>query len=402
MSQIRDPDAMLYLEQLQGDAALSVGVRYGQESTFEELLEDAQRAVAAGMAGPGDDPVAAATRLYERQQSIDRTWWTRLEPASSVFYLDRAEQKVFEGFSALGVELPAIMPPVGTLPTFQFNALALPVTGKKEKYAIVFETGVFALTSALSRISSGIYMGRGGVGIGGQFLDLMFNQIVLGTSAYLHPDTLAVERDSWARGEIKLRPVFEAFWLAHEYAHVIKGHYEAVLRDPSLSRPELEKEADRLAFAATVRAFGDPVQALLGVGSLLHASRLVEQGYELIGEQTPPPHGGASHPTAVDRLESLFTVATYEMSPAQFQEAAYWLGVHGEKLGQYWAPFESALPVAREQFPRGWLPSDPLEERDALARFVKLIAQHIAIDQRPADKSKLRTWLGKTRLGGRS
>jgi|GEM_PF-5002688 hypothetical protein len=377
MTPKRDPDAMRYLERLQREASLSFDVPYGKESTFEELLDSAQRAAEIGLATEGDDPVASATRLYQEFQSIDRTWWTALEPSSHVFYLDRAERTLFKGLAELDVGLPATLPPVGTLPTFQVNAQALPVPGARGEYAIAFETGFFSFTSALSRITSGILLGRGGVGIGGQFIDLMFNQVVLGTSAHLHPDTLAIDHDTWMRGEANLRPVFEAFWLAHEYAHVIKGHYEAILAGTSVPRAKLEKKADRLAFRATVRAFADPVQVLIAVGALLQAFRLFERGYELIGDVIPPPEGAASHPAAADRLESLFESATLEMSPAQFEEAVHWLGMHGKQMGQWWQPFESALPVARQQFPRGWLPRDPLEQRAALGRFVTLIGRHM-------------------------
>jgi hypothetical protein len=206
----------------------------------------------------------------------------------------------------------------------------------------------------------------------------MFCQIVLGTSAHLHPDTLAVEPNTYMLGEVGLRPVFEAFWLAHEYAHVAKGHYEAIFRDPTASRPEFEKEADIIALRAMLHAFDNPVVALIAVGAFLSIFQLFERGYELIGEVVPPPHGGITHPAASDRLRSLLFVASGELPAAQYMEAAHWLDIYGQTLRKYWAPLESALPVARESFAAGWVPRDPREERDALKRWVTLVAKHIS------------------------
>ncbi|HEX4253521.1 MAG TPA: hypothetical protein VH089_00460, partial [Streptosporangiaceae bacterium] len=306
-----------------------------------------------------------------------RTWWTPIELSSHVFYLDRAEKRVFEGFRQLGLPLPATLPPIGTLPTFQVNAQAIPVPGSAGKYAIAFETGFLALTSALARITAGVLAGRGGVAVGGQFLDLMFGQVVLGTSAHLHPDTFAVDQGSYELGEVGLRPVFEAFWMAHEYAHVARGHYETIFKDPSVPLPELETEADVLALRVTLRAFDNPVRTLVAIGALLQVLQLFERGYELIGEVVAAPQDGATHPTASDRFQSLLVAAASETTPTRHAEVVHWLGVHADTLRRYWAPLESALPVARDSFPAGWVPRDPREERDALKRWVTLVGKHI-------------------------
>jgi hypothetical protein len=387
---------------LQRDASVAFGVPYGKEPTYEDLLDAARTSAGLGLAKDGDeDPIASATRLFEQYKKIDRTWWSPLELSSHIFYFDRAEKKVFEGLAALNIEVPATLPPVGSLPTFQVNAQALHVPRAIGKYVIVFETGFLSFTSALSRISSGVLLGRGGVGIGGQFIDLMFNQIVLGTSAHLHPETLAIDRDTWMRGEVTLRPIFEAFLMAHEYAHVVLGHYAAVQDASTHSRAELETQADRLAFRIIVGAYRDPVQVLIAVGALLHAHRLFERGYELMGEDELGAMSGASHPGAVDRSQNLLNSARREMSPAELNEAIYWLGVHAEMMKQWWAPLESALPTAREQFPKGWVPNDPSEERDALGRFVRLVGSHVQVEREGLPGSKRRTGLQRWRRGMR-
>jgi hypothetical protein len=372
----RHPAAVPYLEQLQRDAALNFAPDWGGALSDEELLEAIEQAIRRGDYPPGTDPEVALDRMRRNQVPASERW-SALEPPAHRFFLDRAEQAVVRGLEARGAPVPSAAPAFGTLPTHDINARVLPVPGS-DTFVVVYDSGLLELTSAWTAILGSCLRTDRSQALAIAFIDLVFCQVVLGTSAFLYNRIdWGVNRDNTARADAVLRPVMEAFLLAHEYGHVILGHPPNALDFPLEVRHARELEADAYGFGIMLAAFDSPVAVYVAVSSMLGAYALLDRGYNLVEHDSSPSRPTATHPSAIDRRMALAKVAHGALSAADMTEAARWADhVDGETL-RLWLPLEQGLWRVRDALPEeslpGW-PPNPLEKREALERFVGVIA----------------------------
>jgi hypothetical protein len=264
------------------------------------------------------------------------------------------------------------------LPTHDINARVLPVPGS-DTFVVAFDSGLLELTSAWTAILGSCLRTDRSQALAIAFIDLVFCQVVLGTSAFLYNRVeWDVNRDNTHAADTVLRPVMEAFLLAHEYGHVLLGHPPNALDFPLEVRHAREFDADAYGFGITLAAFDDPVAVYVAVSSMLGVYALLDRGYNLVEHDSRPSRPTATHPAATDRRVALAKVAHGALSAGEMAEAARWADhVDGETL-RLWMPLEQGLWRVRDELPQeslpGW-PPHPLEKRAALQRFVEVVAR---------------------------
>lgn len=359
----RSDDSLLWLAARQRATAAIFAPDFGAFVDLGELVSEAQL---LGYYGQNIDPEAAQERIERLLYVAFPECWSTAEPKAHRYFLNRAEQTVLAGLKQLDSLPPDKTPAIGTLPTFNENAQAFKIPRSADS-AILFESGIFDLTSRWSTVVAASLSGDRSEASTILFLDLMFSSLILGTASF-GDERILVDPTIRARGFATIQPAMEAFLMAHEYAHVLRRH------SADIDRHRLSQElvADEDAFLVLASAFNNASGAYLCIQSLLCVWQLLERGRELM-QETPADEAVDTHPPVVERRRALAACAASVMPPQQFAEASSQvLRVEDETL-RLWLPLEAALPRARSEFPRAWLPNDAADKRKALARFLTLL-----------------------------
>jgi hypothetical protein len=366
----RDPASMNYLESLQHGMISALAPDFGQADEAS-LLDAAQQVINMGLARPGDTPRSVLSQL-QRQESgfAEPERWSRYEPPYHRMFLYLAEKYVISGLGAGHEELPAKMPAIGTLPTHQLNAESKAVPDSNT-YVVAFETGIFDFTSAWAKIVGACLLSHRSDSLTILFIDLVFSQVIIGSAVYAENNLVALNPEVWKYSHSAIKPVFEAFLLAHEYGHVKLGHQQDRLETSAVANHERELAADAYGFRLMLRAFKDPAEVYCAVSSLLCGMMLFERGYELLEHE---PWTSETHPPAAVRRTRLFQAALELMPRSELDEAISWTKKVEDETFRLWLPLEKPLLKAREVWPKSWIPDNPEHKRAAIGQFLGLIA----------------------------
>lgn len=369
MAHKRDIEGVAFLERLQRDAGIAFATG-DPAKTDEDYLDLARHLIRSGAREA--DEAAFAARLRRDNEVPEPARWSALERPDHRLRLWRAELAVERGMEALAVVLPSPLPAVGTLPTWQLNALALAAPSPCG-YVIALESGLFSFTAGWSAIHAACVLGVENGWLLDRFIDICFCQIILGTAAYrdLRPMGHPAVEDLGER----VAPVFEAFMLGHEYAHVALGHRPVDLDAPGV-RPDLqaftqdeELAADALSLRAIVKAFPDPLHGYVTVGGLLAALQLMERGYALLAGDPSLVPPGSTHPPALLRRRAVLELAPELLGGDALVAAIATLRIIEEQTSGMWMPLEKGFWRGRDGMPRGWAPATPEEKSAALMAF---------------------------------
>jgi hypothetical protein len=367
----RNREELDFLESLQKEAALGYCVDISPK-TEKDYRELAEHLITSGAYPPETDPESLARSLRKSDEVPDPSRWSAHERPDHRRRLWHAEQAVIRGVEVLQRTLPSPLPAIGTLPTRRLNAGAIPVPSTKG-YIIAIDSGYFSFTAGWSEVLAACLTGVSDGGILDRFVDLCFCEVILGTAAYLdsRPATNPVLREVGSR----LDPVFEAFLLGHEYAHVMLGHQPVDMnvaagsyQDHGFLRQE-ELDADALGFKIALGAFPDPVQTYVSVAGYLCAWHLIERGWGLLKGETSARPPGDSHPPAIERRASLFQVASESMSREALTQAMSMLRAIEDKTIEMWKPLERGFLNGNEGRPKDWAPTTAMEKSAALLSF---------------------------------
>jgi hypothetical protein len=287
--------------------------------------------------------------------------------------LDLAERYVISGLGAGREELPAKMPAIGTLPTHQLNAESIPVPDS-DAYVVAFETGIFDFSSAWAKITGACLLSHRSEPLSILFIDLVFSQVVIGSAVYAENNLVGLDPKVWKRSHSTIKPVFDAFLLAHEYGHVKLGHQQDRLATEAAINHEHELAADAYGFRLMLRAFNDPALVYCAVSSLLCGMQLFEHGYELLEHE---PWTSKTHPPAAVRRARLLQAALELMPGPELEKAISWIKMVEDETLRLWLPLEKPLLKAREIWPKSWIPDNPEHKRAAIGRFLGLIADSL-------------------------
>ena len=324
----RSRSALDWLAARQRDASLNFAQGFGIADIDAAMAE----AMKYGLYPAGTDPAVVRDRLISQMQIEYPEYWSESEPLAHRYYLNRAEQQVLAGLAQLGRTAPDQVPAIGTLPTFRANALAILIPGTDES-VIAFETGMFDLTSKWAITVAASLSGYHSEALTGLFIDLMFCQVGIGSTAYL--DRWAVPPVIWQRGAETVQPAMETFVMGHEYAHVISAHGVGEDRH----RHDLELQADSHAYEAAAAAFDNPRGAYMCSAAMLSAWHLIERGNSLVAHEAGVRPHSASHPPVQDRL-----AGPSGHRPGQHELVALRRGerVHGRVRGRHGPPLAAA------------------------------------------------------------
>lgn len=359
----RDPAGLAYLESLQKENgfAFSVDLSPKGEDAYREL---ASGLMALGASPPDMDLERFARALQQSHEVPDPARWSAQERPDYRLRLWRAERAVVRGMEALGKALPSPLPALGTLSTWQLNAKAFPVPSTNG-YIIAFDSGLFSFTAGWAGVLAGCLSPVEDGGLLDRFVDLCFCQVLLGTAAFL--DQRPVMNPALTALGERFAPVFEAFLLGHEYAHVVLGHQPVDLNLPEGSHaeqgfnPTEELDADALGFKVVLHAFPDPVLVYSSVAGFFCALHLMERGYELRGMPADD-----SHPQARERRAALLKLASELLSREALAQALPIVDRIEECTLRMWLPLERGF---RQGPPAGWAPRTPGEKSAALFAF---------------------------------
>lgn len=367
----RDSASMRYLESLQHEAMINFAPGFGQVDE-DSLLDAARQAIDLGLGRPGDTPGTLYERLRAQEAiSAEPGRWSKYEPPAHRTFLSLAEQNVIRGFGGCGLALPPAVPAMGTLPTSQLNAQAIPVPDS-EAYVIAFESGLFDFTSAWAKIASACLLSDRSEPLSILFIDLVFSQVVIGSATFAENNLIALDPGVWQRGHHMLKPVYEAFLLAHEYGHVMLGHRMGRSGEDPEASYERELAADAYGFRLMLAAFENPIRVYDAVASLLCGMQLFEHGYDLLEHEQQT---SATHPRVSVRRAQLYRLAQEWLPGPVLAEAGHWVAVIENETIRLWEPLEWPLGQARQYWPQSWVPGSPEAKRAALRQFLRLVAE---------------------------
>lgn len=233
------------------------------------------------------DERAAAMERYYSESDGDR--WSRYERPDRRRHLGELVVRVEQGAAKCGYEI-ARRPVVGTLPTYDVNAQAIPGP-PGEGHIVVFDSGMFSYSTLLGKtVAQAIDAKQSADGGSLQFdpgrlyrqpgydwallrqwADLLFSQAVLGTCVYAEPVQVAGEHAPFAD---QLKEAIDTFTLAHEYGHVILRHTDLLESGRSLEPTEAHAQefaADEVAFEICT-AWGGSLWACLGASVFFYGS----------------------------------------------------------------------------------------------------------------------------------
>jgi hypothetical protein len=275
-------------------------------STLEELRNAMVRAVT----DPGFEAAVErrVAQLAAHWGASDGDLWSQHERPDRRRTLSDLVVRIEAAALALGLALPR-RPVVGTLPTRDLNAQALPGP-PGEGHIIVFESGIFSYTSLLAKIAAwALNITFDGDSLHvlqppeipahvathpqilQMFADLAFSQAILGTSIYAVQFEVPPAHDRIAA---HLSGCVNTFILAHEYAHVILGH--TGVHAVGSAKHEQEYEADAMAFDITAEAWRQPwahaaaTLFLSGAAAIARANAVFITGTaEVPPSETHPP-----------------------------------------------------------------------------------------------------------------
>jgi hypothetical protein len=115
---------------------------------------------------------------------------------------------------------------------------------------------------------------------------LIFSQVVLGTAEFAYNTEIELDPAVWKRSQQQIRPIFDAFLVAHEYGHIMLGHYKGRPVAGRAASYERELAADAYAFRLMLAAFkGEPMHVYVRASSLLLGMTLIERGYGLFRQE---------------------------------------------------------------------------------------------------------------------
>ncbi|HSH81037.1 MAG TPA: hypothetical protein VLA19_21095 [Herpetosiphonaceae bacterium] len=367
----RDPAGLAYLERRQQDDAFTYLVDISPKGD-DAYLDLARALMRAGAYPPGTDEASVARTLRQSHEVPDPSRWSAYERPDHRLRLWRAEQTVARGLASLGQVLPAPLPALGTLSTWQLNARAIPVPSTGG-YVIAFDSGLFSFTAGWAKVLAACLTHVQNGGLLDRFVDLCFCQIILGTAAYL--DWRPMANPQLEVLSERFDPGFEAFLLGHEYAHVALGHQPVDLSVASGAEPaqgfrrDEELDADALGFEVVLKAFPDPVHTYVSVAGYFCALQLMERGYGLLQGDARAIPPGDSHPPVAERRASLFNRANALLSAEALAQAIAQVRLLEDRTLQLWLPLEPCFWHGSEGMPEGWQPRSPQEKSAALLAF---------------------------------
>lgn len=339
----RSPSAVALLEQLQSHA----GHRSGDERTPEDdpriLREIARKALLqerldaitdasleqiadASVAIVGEpsfeaDVEARAQEMERHYAQPDGDLWSRHERPDRRLRLAELVMRVERGAGTAGYRIPR-RPVVGTLPTYELNAKAIPGPSG-EGHLVVFDSGMFRYSATLGWIAAqalnatedekAYELDPGAIhrvpgcflALARQWADLLFCQAVLETCVYTEIVRVAPQHAAFAE---RLTQAVDTFALAHEYGHVILGHVDipGVGRalDPQAAHAQ-EFAADAVGLEICTAAWGDPWWACLGACAFFFGGEAVELATNSFRTGTPQGGASPSHPSSAARRRAI-------------------------------------------------------------------------------------------------
>lgn len=321
-----------------------------------------------------------AVAMEQYYSESDGDLWSRYERPDRRRRLGELVVRVEQGAAKCGYKIPC-RPVVGTLPTYDVNARAIPGPSG-EGHIVVFDSGMFGYSTLLGKtagqaIDAKLSADGGSLLIDAerlyrqhgydwallrQWADLLFSQAVLGTCVYCEMVQVAPEHAPFAE---QLKEAIDTFTLAHEYGHVILGHTDLYGSGRSLEPKDAHAQefaADRVAFEICT-AWGGSLWSCLG-GSVFFYGR---EGGELAanvfltGESRGEP--SPTHPSSAARRRAIVQLSeAADSKSVRISHDIY------EALGKMTAYLLPAFAQAHRQgFPEAGY--RPAHEYDKMAVF---------------------------------
>ncbi|HXH37719.1 MAG TPA: hypothetical protein VNN08_03750 [Thermoanaerobaculia bacterium] len=351
---------------------------------------EAMTQATSGVVGEPSFQAAVEQRAGQIEGSFqveDGDIWPRYERPDRRKRLSELVVRVEEAAGKRGLRIPR-RPAVGTLPTYDINAQAIPGP-PGEGHIIVFESGIFSFSGSLGKLAAqAIDAKLSGSGssllfhatpppiidhIGRhsqillQFYDFLFSQAVLGTSVYIDIVPLPPQNAPVAN---QLIDSIDTFVLAHEYGHVILGH--TGVHGSGKSGHEQELEADALGLDLCTAAWNGELWAYSGASVFLSGLDVVDRAAATFLTGSPEPKPSASHPAAAERRAALSAVLRRAADPnvcegaMRMADAIDWALHQMTELAR--PGFEKAY---RKGYPHaGFRPRDEYEKRASLYAFM--------------------------------
>jgi hypothetical protein len=259
---------------------------------------------------------ASELERYCSQSDGDR--WSRYERPDRRRRLGELVVRVEQGAAKCGHKIPR-RPVVGTLPTYDVNARALPGP-PGEGHLVVFDSGIFNYSTLLGKAAAQAIDAKPGEDGGSlmfdpnriyrepdyclalerQWADLLFSQAVLGTCSYAEVARVSQEHAPFAD---QFKEAIDTFILAHEYGHVILGHTDLYGTgqpvEPEIAHAQ-EFAADGVGFEICA-AWGGSLWACLGASVFFFGSEAGDLAANvfLTGDSRGKP--SPTHPSPTSR-----------------------------------------------------------------------------------------------------
>ena len=325
---------------------------------------------------------ARVANIAQYISESDGDQWSRYERPDRRRRLSELVVRVEKGASECEFEIPR-RPVVGTLPTYDVNAQAIPGP-PEEGHLIMFDSGVFSYSLLLARVAGQaidakpsadgkslkwdpgrLYQQPGyDYALLRQWTDLLFSQAILRSSVYCELIGVSAEHLPFAD---QLREAIDTFTLAHEYGHVIEKHTDLCGSRRTIRQEEAHAQefaADRVAFEICT-AWGGSLWACLGATVFFYGREGTELASNafLNGEARGKP--SPTHPSPAARREAIIGLSAANPQALQMSRAIY------EALGKMTGFILPAFVRAhRDGYPEtGYRPASEYEKMAALESF---------------------------------
>jgi hypothetical protein len=378
-TRMRSPTAVRKLEELQLQSGYDVDfpnkipdmAALEVASDFLDQMGERSRSgmLQAQVQFVGDPRYQAAVKkrietLTRELEVGDGDEWSKHERLDHRRRMVELVQRVESAIRKCGYKLP-YRPVVGTLPTRDINAQAIP-DPRSGTDIVAFETGMFNFTDVLARVVAMSLTVRTPLGARGpvfdkravlehivahpgillDFVDLVFCQTYLGTCQYA---TKRLLPKGFGLEEIhsRLRDAVDTFVLAHEYGHVILEHLRTQRPATVDVRHRYEFEADEVGMQIMLAAF-DPQWAYAGPVLFLTGNAIVTLAEAVRNSGLAQVPNSDTHPSPPERLSKVagqFSRSVAQ-SPAQgaieFAQMVKWL------LADLWSWLQFAFEQAHQ------------------------------------------------------
>jgi hypothetical protein len=402
----RSPAAVAELERQQQLAGYISGEERKPEDDPRILREIAQRSLLSEYLSTHsfasvEEQTIATVRLYgdpsfmaaieERVSEMTRAFepsdgdiWSKYERPDRRRRLSELVAGVEAAATKHGFAIPR-RPAIGTLPTYDLNASALPGP-PGEGHIIVFESGMFTFSGSLARItaqavnaddrSGSVQLLRTPAAIAGhlerhaqilfQFADLLFSQAVLGTSSYALVYKVPSQSVWFAD---RLIDAVEFFVLAHEYGHIILNHADV---HGSADSHDEEFAADEVALRICLTAWEGELWAYAGAALFLCGLDAVETSVATFLQGVPHRDPSSTHPPPLARLAALAKTTQRSSDPHAFERALQMAGAMECALERMTAFLLPAFAKAHRLGypPAHYRPGSEREKQAALEAFM--------------------------------